>query len=148
MGNLKSCCSFADEHSLTSTQLVVGNGSGASETASNHPQEEVNDINTFNVKLIMQDRSKLDCEVVFDSTSISLSGDGKCRNIALDEIHQLLYSKEELSRVESSAGISDSDNCVAIHLKESGNCIPLFFNNSQDKERFVATANKFKPNFN
>ncbi|KAH7648301.1 CP15 60 sporozoite 60K [Cryptosporidium bovis] len=147
MGNFRSCCSFTDEHSLTSTQLVVGNGSGISETNSNHGND-VGEVNTFNVKLIMQDRSKLDCEVVFDSTSISLSGDGKCRNIGIDEIHQLLYSKEELSRVESSAGISDSDNCVAIHLKESGNCIPLFFKNQQDKERFIATASKYRPNEN
>lgn len=148
MGNFKSCCSFADEHSLTSTQLVIGSGSGVSETNSNHGNDDANEVNTFNVKLIMQDRSKLDCEVVFDSTSISLSGDGKCRNIGIDEIHQLLYSKEELSRVESSAGISDSDNCVAIHLKESGNCIPLFFKSQQDKERFIATANKYRPNEN
>ncbi|EEA06794.1 uncharacterized protein CMU_014700 [Cryptosporidium muris RN66] len=143
MGNLKSCCSYSDEHLFMSNQLVVGN-EASPEVAVINTDQIHEDTNTFDVQLIMQDRSKLGCEVMIDSTNVTLYGDGKCRNIPMSDIHQLLHTKEELARVESSAGINDSDNCVAIHLRESGNCIPLFFKTSQDKDKFTKIALRFK----
>lgn len=91
------------------------------------------------VHLILQDRSKLLCLVKIDTLNslVLLSCHQKVRAIGIRDIKAVLHTPTELKRVETSAGISESDSCAAIHLLGSGNCIPLFFNSKQDKDLFV-----------
>lgn len=93
----------------------------------------------FEVHLILQDKSRLDCQIRMDRTHefMLLLCNKKARVIHMKDIQSILHTPEELQRVESSAGITDTETCAAIHLAASGNCIPLFFKNIKEKAIFL-----------
>lgn len=95
---------------------------------------------------LSQDKSRLDCVVklLADSSGIELSCDRKSRVIKFSDIRTVLYTPEQLKRVDYSAGISGNDYCVALHLAASGNCIPLFFSNASDRDCFATTVEKLR----
>lgn len=64
--------------------------------------------------------------------------------IPLSDVKSLLHSRDQLKRVETRANLVDDENCVALHLLESGNCIPLRFAEAMDKHTFVEMMRKLK----
>ncbi|PHJ20456.1 imc sub-compartment protein isp1 [Cystoisospora suis] len=64
--------------------------------------------------------------------------------IPLSDVKALLYTKDQLQRVETRANLIDDENCVALHLLESGNCIPLRFETPKDKFCFVDLVKAIK----
>lgn len=65
----------------------------------------------------------------------------------MKDIKAILHTPEQLRRVESSAGITESaDVCAAVHLKATGNCIPLFFTSPADKAHFVECLEEARSN--
>lgn len=93
----------------------------------------------IDVEVILQDKSKLKCLLMYnkDLAALVLSCDNKTRNIPLADVKSVLHTMEQLKRVETAAGILESDPCAAIHLIQSGNCIPLFFRTMAEKDLFV-----------
>ncbi|KAH0472188.1 MAG: uncharacterized protein KVP18_001172 [Porospora cf. gigantea A] len=98
------------------------------------------------VNLILQDRRSLESTVKMDSYTKALiincevNGHKKVRSILASDVKQILQTKQQLRRVESRANIDDIELCAALHLQKSGNCIPLFFHNAEDKQSFVAAV--------
>ncbi|PFH32282.1 IMC sub-compartment protein ISP2 [Besnoitia besnoiti] len=150
MGNAcKSCCGESAD-----TQLEVEAPENGSKTSS--PHEELLKRYTpdllerlhkgLGIGLILQDKSRLDCIVKLtdDNSAIQLSCDRKSRMVKLSEIRNILYTPEQLKRVDCSAGISKSDYCVALHLIASGNCIPLFFADAAGRDCFVIVLEKLR----
>jgi len=90
------------------------------------------------VSIILLDKSRLQCQAKLSPSTraLILTCGTKVRSIPFAEIKSLLHTKEQLGRVENSAGIGTEEACVAVHLT-SGNCIPLFFTSEDEKARFV-----------
>lgn len=95
--------------------------------------------NGIDAEVILQDKSKLKCLMNFNEerNALVLSCDNKTRNIPLSDVKSVLHTPEQLKRVETAAGILENDPCAAIHLAQSGNCIPLFFSSMEIKNAFV-----------
>eukprot|EP00922_Rhytidocystis_sp_ex-Travisia-forbesii_P033106 GHVS01049240.1.p1 GENE.GHVS01049240.1~~GHVS01049240.1.p1 ORF type:complete len:180 (-),score=41.60 GHVS01049240.1:314-853(-) len=97
-------------------------------------------VDGVGVFLILQDRSSTACVCKLDYLRgcLLLSCNRKVRSIALREIRALLHSSADLRRVEASAGLVGSEElCVAIQISSNGNCIPIFFQNEDDRRCFV-----------
>eukprot|EP01068_Selenidium_serpulae_P018363 Selendium_serpulae@DN6452_c0_g1_i2.p1 len=100
----------------------------------------------IDVEVILQDKSKLKCLMMYnkDVASLILSCDNKTRNIPLADVKSVLHTMDQLKRVETAAGILEGDPCAAIHLAQSGNCIPLFFRTVAEKDFFVELVAGYK----
>ncbi|PHJ24255.1 imc sub-compartment protein isp2 [Cystoisospora suis] len=154
MGNAcQSCCGDSVETQMEiEAPEAAGKGGrpsgGAREdiTKNYTPDMLVKLQNGFHIDLILQDKSRLDCVVKLlpDNSGIELSCDRKSRVIKFSDIRTVLYTPEQLKRVDYSAGISGTDYCVALHLAASGNCIPLFFANASDRDCFATTVEKLR----
>lgn len=147
---LSACCSGSGDRD---SQVEV---SALSQQTDDFTPEEPNtvvshdDINEFYkrlsegvpVNLIQQNQEKLSCTIRMDTdgedgTVFFLSCNNKERGIPVKDIKGVLHTVEELKRIDSSAGIKDTDTCAALHLATSGSCIPLFFGTTKDKVCFV-----------
>lgn len=64
--------------------------------------------------------------------------------IPLSDVKSLLHTRDQLKRVETRANLVDDENCVALHLLESGNCIPLRFAEPKNKHVFVEMMKHLK----
>eukprot|EP00923_Selenidium_pygospionis_P018018 GHVN01031585.1.p1 GENE.GHVN01031585.1~~GHVN01031585.1.p1 ORF type:complete len:160 (+),score=7.58 GHVN01031585.1:324-803(+) len=96
-------------------------------------------VHGIGVEVILQDKSKLKCQLSYRQTDncLVLCSDNKTRSIALADVKSVLHSAEQLKRVETAAGILETDPCAAIHLSKTGNCIPVFFASMDEKDKFV-----------
>lgn len=66
------------------------------------------------------------------------------RVIPLSDIKALLYKREQLELIENKADLAEDKRCVALHLLESGNCIPIRFDTQTDKTAFVEIVRDIK----
>eukprot|EP00921_Rhytidocystis_pertsovi_P011961 GHVQ01019378.1.p2 GENE.GHVQ01019378.1~~GHVQ01019378.1.p2 ORF type:complete len:246 (-),score=20.83 GHVQ01019378.1:1753-2490(-) len=93
------------------------------------------------VTLILKDRKKVEgrCRVDTRSGKILLTCNRKIRIISFSGVLRLLHTPIELEKIESRAGGQDHyhQNCVAVQLKKTHSCIPLFFDDLQDKLLFL-----------
>eukprot|EP00920_Eleutheroschizon_duboscqi_P003902 GHVT01009061.1.p1 GENE.GHVT01009061.1~~GHVT01009061.1.p1 ORF type:complete len:155 (+),score=27.94 GHVT01009061.1:500-964(+) len=144
MGAMVSCACCGEAEA---TELEVPLSPGASPRADGRggekpPQFFAAALAGLPVSLILQDKSRMDCRVRINEgrDSIVLLCDNKVRTIALVNIKSLLHTPQQLQRVDYSAGISGADHCVAVHILETGNCIPLFFHDEDSKSYFVAVV--------
>lgn len=98
------------------------------------------------ITVLLQDGTKLSCTLHLNpaDNSLSISCEDKVRVIPLSDVKSLLYSREQLKRVETRANLVDDENCVALHLLESGNCIPIRFAEVMDKHVFVEMMKHLK----
>ncbi|KAL8271817.1 hypothetical protein Esti_004207 [Eimeria stiedai] len=98
------------------------------------------------ITVLLQDGTKLSCTLHLSPTdnSLSISCEDKVRVIPLSDVKSLLHTREQLKRVETRANLVDDENCVALHLLESGNCIPLRFTEAPDKHIFVEMLRQLK----
>eukprot|EP00922_Rhytidocystis_sp_ex-Travisia-forbesii_P029323 GHVS01042906.1.p1 GENE.GHVS01042906.1~~GHVS01042906.1.p1 ORF type:complete len:229 (+),score=52.39 GHVS01042906.1:919-1605(+) len=98
-------------------------------------------LHGLQVVLILQDRTRLTgkCRVNATLGTMMLTCERKVRVIAFTNIAKLLHTARELDRVEQRAGSAKhyEDHCVAVQLRESRNCIPIFFASLQDKLLFL-----------
>ncbi|KYF41501.1 IMC sub-compartment protein ISP1 [Toxoplasma gondii ARI] len=98
------------------------------------------------VLVLLQDGTRLQCILHYNEadSSLSISCEDKVRVIPLSDIKALLHTRDQLQRVETKANLVDDESCVALHLLESGNCIPLRFDGVKDKTCFVDLLKKLK----
>ncbi|KAL8453919.1 hypothetical protein Emed_000630 [Eimeria media] len=98
------------------------------------------------ITVLLQDGTKLSCTLHLSpaDNSLSISCEDKVRVIPLSDVKSLLHTREQLKRVETRANLVDDENCVALHLLESGNCIPLRFTETPDKHIFVEMLRQLK----
>eukprot|EP00922_Rhytidocystis_sp_ex-Travisia-forbesii_P001764 GHVS01002493.1.p1 GENE.GHVS01002493.1~~GHVS01002493.1.p1 ORF type:complete len:182 (+),score=39.83 GHVS01002493.1:199-744(+) len=98
----------------------------------------------MDVFVLLQDGTKLSCVLTYSSPeeSLSISCEDKVRVIPISDIKSLLSTREQLKRVETKADLTDDPNCVAMHLAESGNCIPIRFAQSESKLLFLQFIKK------
>ncbi|CBZ52845.1 hypothetical protein NCLIV_026340 [Neospora caninum Liverpool] len=123
-------------------------------SASAAPQVTAADIEELNQRLLsgmavlvlLQDGTRLQCILHYNETdnSLSISCEDKVRVIPLSDVKALLHTRDQLQRVETKANLTDDDSCVALHLLESGNCIPLRFDSVREKTCFVELLKKLK----
>ncbi|KAG6439928.1 uncharacterized protein BBOV_IV000865 [Babesia bovis T2Bo] len=101
--------------------------------------------NSVNVMVMLEDGSKLACtlKVNCDQSLIRIACEDQVREMKFDAIRKILHTKAELSRVQTQGTSLSFDNSVALHLAENGNCIPLMFNNSQEKKLFLNIVGSF-----
>ncbi|CBZ50753.1 unnamed protein product [Neospora caninum Liverpool] len=150
MGNTcKSCCGEAADSQLEIE--TPENGSKAASPPEDLPKRYSPEFlerlhKGLTIGLILQDKSRLDCMVKLTegNSAIELSCERKSRVVKLSGIRNILYTAEQLRRVDCSAGISKNDFCVALHLVTSGNCIPLFFSNPEDRDCFVLVLQELR----
>ncbi|KAF8822570.1 IMC sub-compartment protein ISP1 [Cardiosporidium cionae] len=158
MGGLSSCCSVEEakdkvivsEGSPTLTTMAAGTIM-ILENAAIAPAE---DVNVFKARLqkgigilvLLQDGTKLPCILCLNLTerAISISCDDKVRVIPISDIRQLLETKEQLWRVETKANLIEDPKCIALHLAESGNCIPIRFDSDGEKQNFASIIHAMK----
>ncbi|CDJ37658.1 Apicomplexan CP 15/60K like protein, related [Eimeria tenella] len=96
--------------------------------------------------VLLQDGTKLACTLHLNPSdkSLSISCEDKVRVIPLSDVKSLLHTRDQLKRVETKANLVDDENCVALHLIESGNCIPIRFEAVKDKHIFVEMMKQLK----
>eukprot|EP00923_Selenidium_pygospionis_P018016 GHVN01031583.1.p1 GENE.GHVN01031583.1~~GHVN01031583.1.p1 ORF type:complete len:173 (+),score=14.83 GHVN01031583.1:239-757(+) len=165
-GQVSGCCGGSPKESqleISAHTNKVPNGDkyvdGHSNTVPIQQNEENPDIVTaesqqfleqmvhgIGVEVILQDKSKLKCQLSYRQTDncLVLCSDNKTRSIALADVKSVLHSAEQLKRVETAAGILETDPCAAIHLSKTGNCIPVFFASMDEKDKFVEMVNAQK----
>ncbi|CDR97822.1 hypothetical protein BBBOND_0403100 [Babesia bigemina] len=92
-----------------------------------------------------QDGSKLSCtlHVNCDQEIIRIACEDQIREMKFDAIKKLLHTREELGRVQTEGPCLNFSTSVALHLSENGNCIPLTFNNIQEKRLFLNILRPF-----
>ncbi|OEH79555.1 uncharacterized protein LOC34623869 [Cyclospora cayetanensis] len=145
MGNSCSGCCGDSEDPL---QISLESLDGTNEALVQLFKPEMEDLlhEGLSVGLILQDKSRLDCKVKLtaNNSALELSCDRKSRVVELSSVKNVLYTSEQLKRVDCSAGIAPGDFCVAIHLCSTGNCIPLFFPSVREKNLFIITLAKVR----
>jgi len=155
--DLSSCCSVepAGDKSVVSAKKAAEGGEGteapqmqakASSPASSSPALPQFDVEKFSKKVeegmdvivLLADGTKLACQLKLnkDERSVSISCEKNLRIIPLSELKTVLHGKDQLKRVETKANLVDDPNCVALHMA-TGNCIPMRFDELDDKECFV-----------
>eukprot|EP00922_Rhytidocystis_sp_ex-Travisia-forbesii_P026475 GHVS01038756.1.p1 GENE.GHVS01038756.1~~GHVS01038756.1.p1 ORF type:complete len:181 (-),score=33.51 GHVS01038756.1:694-1236(-) len=100
----------------------------------------------MDVFVLLQDGTKLSCLFTYSASdeSLSISCEDKVRVIPVADIKSLLSTREQLKRVETKADLTDDPNCVAMHLAESGNCIPIRFGKTESKLLFLQFIKKIQ----
>ncbi|KAF8821920.1 hypothetical protein IE077_000147 [Cardiosporidium cionae] len=157
MGNIAACCNEADRASQESKFSLEIDPDDDSSISTDIERPNIADIIQFaskavpeddflqrfkkslEVELTTQDCSRLTCKVALAESmdKIMLMYQKKAKHINFREIKEILHTVEQLSLVDSQAGVNTSIPCVAIQLLESNNCIPLFFKNIEEKLYFV-----------
>ncbi|KAF7459353.1 IMC sub-compartment protein ISP1 [Cryptosporidium felis] len=93
--------------------------------------------------IILKDGSIANCKLVFSDNDIDLSFicDNKIKAVPWNNIKELFTTKRELRMVNIPIPLhKDPALMVALHLSDTGNCIPLKFNSKQNKEDFLKFA--------
>lgn len=142
-----TCCGARGDHD---TQLEIDgcislhDGAPTKQQVHQFTQDEVETFQKLfyegiPIRVILQDRSTLSCQIQLDRTHehLLLSCDKRVRLIPLHDIKAFLSTPEQLKRVESCSIPIQPEICAAIHLGSSGNCIPLFFDFARDKALFL-----------
>ncbi|KAJ1610239.1 apicomplexan CP 15/60K like protein [Cryptosporidium canis] len=96
-------------------------------------------------EIILKDGSTTSCKVSFSDTESDLSFicDDKVKAVPWSNIKEVFTKKNELKMVNTKVPLfKDPALIVALHLKDTGNCIPLRFNSKQCKEEFLNFAIK------
>jgi len=99
----------------------------------------------MDVIVLLADGTRLACQLKLnkDERSVSISCEKNLRIIPLSELKTVLHGKAQLKRVETKANLVDDPNCVALHMA-TGNCIPMRFEQLEDKECFVLLMEKLR----
>lgn len=141
MGNIVSCCSLDDSKKAANEDELVENFSAA--TVNEFKKRLSNNIPII---VLLQDGAKLSCQLQADFTekTLCISCQQKERLISFDDIRAVLCGEEQLKRVETQANLIKDNCCLALHLDESGNCIPIKFESVKDKNLFIHIMNQFK----
>lgn len=128
-----------------------GGGGGASAGVPTPTQAEVDALKGrllagMNTIVLLQDGTQLACLLLYNPAEqcLSISCEDKVRIIPLSDVKALLYTRDQLQRVETKANLVGDQCCVALHLQESGNCIPLRFDSPADKSAFVELVKRVK----
>lgn len=94
-------------------------------------------------EIILKDGSAMNCKVSFSDREDDLSficGD-KVKAVPWNNIREVFTKKSELRMVNTKVPLfKDPTLIVALHLKDTGNCIPLKFNSKESKEKFLSFA--------
>ncbi|OII72023.1 uncharacterized protein cubi_01356 [Cryptosporidium ubiquitum] len=96
-------------------------------------------------EIILKDGSAINCKVSFSDNEDDLSFicDDKVKAVPWSNIKEIFTTKNELKMVNTRAPIfKDQTLIIALHLRDTGNCIPLKFNSKQEKEDFLNFAIK------
>ncbi|KAJ1610184.1 apicomplexan CP 15/60K like protein [Cryptosporidium canis] len=96
-------------------------------------------------EIILKDGSTTTCKVSFSDMESDLSFicDDKVKAVPWSNIKEVFTKKNELKMVNTKVPLfKDPALIVALHLKDTGNCIPLRFNSKQCKEEFLNFATK------
>jgi len=159
--DLSSCCSVepSGDKSVISTKKLDGDVPEASETqpkmsnSTSSPAAPQYDVDEFSrkveegmdVTVLLADGTKLACQLKLnkDDRSVAISSDKNLRIIPLSELKTVLHGRDQLKRVETKANLVDDPNCVALHMA-TGNCIPMRFEELDDKECFVLLMKKLR----
>lgn len=143
MGNIISCCTLDDSKK-------VGHDDELQENYSDAVVNEFKNRLSNNVPIIvlLQDGAKLPCQLQsnFDERTLCISCQQKERMIHFSDIRTVLHGEEQLKRVETQANLIKDNCCLALHLDESGNCIPIKFETVKDKNLFIYLMKEYKKN--
>eukprot|EP00386_Alphamonas_edax_P010785 GDKI01034556.1.p2 GENE.GDKI01034556.1~~GDKI01034556.1.p2 ORF type:complete len:165 (-),score=41.09 GDKI01034556.1:22-516(-) len=160
MGNA-NCCSLEPSKDKSVMQ-AGGNGDtrsvndgSASPTSTNKVDEVLSPAGArymqqmetgVKVTVLLQDGTSLLCNLSLnkDAKTLSVNFQEKVRLIPIRDIRGLLSGAEQLKRVETKAMLATDERCVAVHLEESGNCIPLKFSTADDKTYFIEVVKHIK----
>ncbi|KOB63390.1 hypothetical protein PFHG_05138 [Plasmodium falciparum HB3] len=118
MGNIVSCCSLDENKKYLNDDEIL-------ETFSN------SEINEFKKRL----KNNIQIVVLLQVRMINFS-----------DIRSLLYGEEQLKRVETQANLINDNCCLALHLDDSGNCIPIKFGSVKEKNLFIFIMKDYKKN--
>ncbi|KAK9172937.1 hypothetical protein CmeUKMEL1_02120 [Cryptosporidium meleagridis] len=94
-------------------------------------------------EIILKDGSTMDCKVSFsdEEEDLSFICNDKVKAVPWSSIKEIFTTKNELRMVNIRASIfKDPTLIIALHLKDTGNCIPLKFNSKKGKEDFLNFA--------
>ncbi|VWU50997.1 inner membrane complex sub-compartment protein 1 [Hepatocystis sp. ex Piliocolobus tephrosceles] len=143
MGNMLSCCSLDENKKYLNDDEIL-------ETFSNN---EINEFkkhlkNNIQIVVLLQDGTKLPCNLQanFNEKTFCISCHQKVRMINFIDIRSLLYGEEQLKRVETQANLVSDNCCLALHLNDSGNCIPIKFGTVKEKNLFIYIMKDYKNN--
>lgn len=96
-------------------------------------------------EIILKDGSAMNCKVSYSDMEDDLSFicDDKVKAVPWSNIKEVFTKKSELRMVNTKVPLfKDPTLIVALHLKDTGNCIPLKFNSKENKEKFLNFANE------
>ncbi|SCM23010.1 inner membrane complex sub-compartment protein 1, putative [Plasmodium chabaudi chabaudi] len=143
MGNIVSCCSLDESKKYVNDDEIL-------ETFSNAEISEFKNRlkNNIQIVVLLQDGTKLPCNLQanFAEKTLCISCHQKVRMINFSDIRSLLYGEEQLKRVETQANLISGNCCLALHLDDSGNCIPIKFEAMKDKNLFIYIMRDYKKN--
>ncbi|PPS96363.1 Uncharacterized protein GY17_00001661 [Cryptosporidium hominis] len=94
-------------------------------------------------EIILKDGSTTDCKVSFsdEEDDLSFICNDKVKAVPWSNIKEIFTTKSELRMVNTRAPIfKDPTLIIALHLKDTGNCIPLKFDSKKSKEDFLNFA--------
>lgn len=96
-------------------------------------------------EIILKDGSTMNCKISFSDKEDDLSFiyDDKVKAVPWSNIKEIFTTRNELKMVNTRAPIfKDQALIVALHLRDTGNCIPLKFDSKKNKEEFLNFAIK------
>lgn len=143
MGGIVSCCTLDDNKKAGNEDELVENFSPAT---INEFKKRLSE--NISIIVLLQDGAKLLCQLQanFDEKTLCISCQQKERLISFNDIRTVLCGEEQLKRVETQANLTKDNCCLALHLDESGNCIPIKFETVKDKNLFIYLMKQYKKN--
>eukprot|EP00922_Rhytidocystis_sp_ex-Travisia-forbesii_P070904 GHVS01105837.1.p1 GENE.GHVS01105837.1~~GHVS01105837.1.p1 ORF type:complete len:825 (+),score=94.22 GHVS01105837.1:415-2889(+) len=132
----------ADQRGKPSREAVTnaGIGDGDMTSAETEMTSFICELqNGIGIVVLLQDGTRLLCQLtlIMSRRALAIRCNEKVRIINVSDIQNLLYGRRELRKVETDANIKNDSCCVALHLVDSGNCIPLHFETQQRAMMFV-----------
>ncbi|KAF8819066.1 IMC sub-compartment protein ISP1 [Cardiosporidium cionae] len=152
MGNTSTCCWMAQPidkavlredptYYYEDDYKIPSREEGSLKPYSKHEMAEFENslISGVNIAVLLQDGSQLNCMLYFDGDgkTITINCNSKVRVIPQADVKAVLHGADQLKRVETKANLLNDNKCIALHLKKSGNCIPLRCNSLEEKEKLL-----------
>lgn len=100
---------------------------------------------SISVTVLLADGTNLPCQLKLkpEMKSLVISCESNFRDVPLGDLKAILHGKDQLKRVETKASLTKDQKCVALHMV-TGNCIPIRFNEEEEKNCFIQLITKLK----
>eukprot|EP01069_Polyplicarium_translucidae_P005787 Polyplicarium_translucidae@DN2853_c0_g1_i1.p1 len=120
----------------------------AAKQSDRRPKASQADVDTLMAKLelgvdtvvLLATGMGLKCQLRYDDSRrvLSLSRGDNYREITASQIKKVLFTREQLKKIETKANLVDDNNCCGL-LMTTGTCITLRFDQLKDNHVFIAT---------